>query len=261
MKTFTKGLFTGILFKHQLHNIIKIGLNLFHEIKKIGFRKQICIDGIDNIDFICKITNFDLFNEVFPDNMGKYKVQPQWEYYDKKNVIKTKLDTELINYLNKKGESNKKEECNKDIIFTIKELFDFKNKLNERFVSLYLPFFEKIGTNYLFIKYTYLGKKYINIYDSDTVINMKDFNCNLTIDTNFNTKYNSILCSSIKYNTGYDEKTEYISSYLKKFYNNKIPLNLELLLLNYHLNINLKNVKLNIIKNNEILELNLNEFI
>ena len=246
MKSFSKGIFTGIftgiIIKDQVYNFIKIGLMLFHKFKKKTSGKQINIDGINNINFICKITNFNLFNELFPDNMGKYKVQPQWEYYDKKMIIKTKLDQGLINYLNKKINFNE---------FTLDELFNLKDDLNERFVSLYLPFFEKFGTNYIYINYTYLGKTYINIYDSKSLINRKDF------ELNNSDKFNYILCSSIKYN----ENIKYISSYLKKFYNNKNPLTLELLLLNYHLNINLEKVKLTIIKNNEIKELNLKEII
>ena len=253
MKSFSKGiftgLFTGIFIKEQVHNIIKIGLILFHEVRKINYRKQINIDGINNIDFICKITDFELFNELFPNNMGKYKVQPQWDYFDKLNVIKTNLDEDLIDYLNKVTN------LSEDKKFTLSEFFDLKDNLNERFISLYLPFFKKIGTYYIYINYTHLGKKYINVYDSSSIIDMKDFK-DKKID-----KFDGILCSNIKYNNGHEENTEYISSYFKKFYNNKTPLTLELLLLNYHLNINLEKVKLNIIKNNEIKELNLNEII
>ena len=250
MKSFSKGiftgLFTGIIVKDQVYNLIKIGLILFHEVKKLSYRQQINIDGINNIDFICKITDFELFNELFPNNMGKYKVQPQWDYFDKLNVIKTNLDQELIGYLNNLSEDNK---------FNLSEFFDLKDNLNERFISLYLPFFKKFGTYYIYINYTYLGKKYINVYDSSSIIDMKDFKVGNS------GKFDGILCSNIKYNNGYEENTEYISSYFKKFYNNKTPLTLELLLLNYHLNINSENCKLNIIKNNEIKELNLNEII
>jgi len=257
MKSFSKGiftgLFTGIIIKDQVYNLIKIGLILFHEVRKISTRKQINIDGINNIDFICKITDFELFNELFPNNMGKYKVQPQWEYFDKLNVIKTKLDQELIDYLNKLTN------LYEDKTFNLEEFFDLKDNLNERFISLYLPFFKKIGTYYIYINYTYLGKKYINIYDSSSTIDIKDFK--VKNSSKFDGNFDNILCSNIKYNNDHEEKTEYISSYLKKFYNNKNPLTLELLLLNYHLNINLKKVKLIIIKNNEIKELNLNEII
>ena len=257
MKSFSKGIFTGIftgiIVKDQVYNLIKIGLILFHEVKKLSSRKQINIDGINNIDFICKITDFELFNELFPNNMGKYKVQPQWEYFDKLNVIKTNLDQELIEYLNKVTN------LSEDKKFTLSEFFDLKDNLNERFISLYLPFFEKIGTYYIYINYTHLGKKYINVYDSSSIIDMKDFKVGNS--GKFDGKFDGILCSNVKYNNGYEENTEYISSYFKKFYNNKTPLTLELLLLNYHLNINLENCKLNIIKNNEIKELNLNEII
>ena len=73
-------------------------------------------------------------------------------------------------------------------------------------------------------------------------------------------KYNNILCSSFKYNLPESSEiiTEYITNYLKKFYNNDI-ITPELLLLNYHLNIDLNSCKLVIIESNLIKELNLNE--
>ena len=40
------------------------------------------------IYFLCKITNEDVFKEEFPDN----KVQPHWEYYPNKKVIKIKIE-------------------------------------------------------------------------------------------------------------------------------------------------------------------------
>ena len=243
---FIKGLFTGLIIKDQFINILKFGLNLFYELKKTRSMND-TLDKIDSIDFICKITDKKLFNEVFPDNPNfKYKVQPSWNYYDKKGVIKINLDQELIDFLNKSV----------NFSYSIRNLFELKNiSTNEHFVSLFLPFFESFGINYIYVNYTFLGKKYINIYDQINFINKSDFNEDYTCG------FKGILCSNIKYNIDDHEFTEYISSYLKMFYNNK-TLTLEHLLLNYDkINVPMDNCKLHIIENSKIKKLNLNETI
>ena len=61
------------------------------------FKKKEEFKKINEVFFIVKITNEVVFNDIFPES----KVQPSWDYFDKKRVIKIDLGTDITNFLNK----------------------------------------------------------------------------------------------------------------------------------------------------------------
>ena len=114
---FIKGFICGIILKDHLTsfftNLFFKSLELYHSIK---FNKK---SKKHDIYFIAKITDYSKFNLFFPNG----KVQPSWDYYPKKSVIKIKINhqTKINTY--------------------------FENITN----NLDLPFFKSFADIYLFI--------------------------------------------------------------------------------------------------------------
>ena len=148
------------------------------------------------IKFICKITNNTLFNEYFPKfrNQSAPRTQPYWDFIENKGIIKI------------------------NVFKTINAPILFENLLKD----LDLPLFESFGKIYVYIHY----KNLINIYLPESTIDLSDFEPK---ETELSIKYQNIIYATVIS----DKKTEYITNYLKSFFNNTIELTPELLLLDY----------------------------
>ena len=85
--TFLKGVLVGYVLKDYLK-------------KSEPQKNQIKISEIKSISFVCHINDIDRFDEVFPDYHNVYKVQPNWLYFDKKQIVKIDLGMEIVKYLN-----------------------------------------------------------------------------------------------------------------------------------------------------------------
>ena len=246
-----RGFLVGFLFKEKIidisHGIINNSLLLFHTIKnkidKKGKSKKSdekSIEGslgslgslgsINTIDFVFKITDNNSFEEYFKNNeKNNITLQPLWDYYKNKKVIKIQLDQDFINYLNKN-----------EYKISFHDFINLKNE-NEFYVTLDIPFFETFGDIYLYINYKINSKKYVNIYKPSDEIHSNDF-------LNIINSTDNIICSSFEYSTPTKVKFEYITNYLKMFLNNKTDVTPELLLLNYDkLDIPIDNIELNVI--------------
>ena len=80
-----------------------------------------------------KKINEVVFNDIFPES----KVQPSWDYFDKKRVIKIKLNKKLINFLNKNDN------------FSFDELFELKIK-NKYLIDIDINLFKKFGDIFIY---------------------------------------------------------------------------------------------------------------
>lgn len=229
---FYRGLLLGFLLKENVKKTFKFlvfnGLNLAHRLNSVFLKNELIKkDQISKIEFIVKITDEDLFREIFHN-----KLQPGWKYFNNKKVLKIEISDDIIDYLNKNT-------------IDYSNLFELKDSDNEHLISLNIPLFEKFGNVFLYFTYYIDSQKFINVYSDLTTISKNDF---ILIKPN---NFNNILCTSIKYNN----KIEYISNYFKLFYNNNTILTSELILMNYDkLNIDIENSKLIIIKDKSIKE-------
>ena len=238
MKPFYRGLIFGYVFKEHINNLVKFigfnGLNIIYKIKSGEYSRF--NNGINKINLVLKITNEELFNETFDQKFQKW-----WNYFPEKKVLKIELDQELINHLNKT-----------EYIHT-DELLDALDSNDDHIITLDIPLFKTMGDIYLYVTYYVDSRKFINVYTHDSVISKGDFNL---IDSP--SEYENIICSSLKH----DNKTEYLTNYLKLFYNNKCKLSPELVLLNYDkLTQDIKNSSLVIIKDKCIREYSYTEMI
>ena len=238
MRPFYKGLIFGYLFKDHINKFIKFigfnGLNLIHKLKSGKYTKF--NDGIHKINLILKITNEELFNETFDQ-----KLQTWWKYFPEKKVLKIELDQEVINHLNKT-----------EFIDT-DDLLDSLDPNDDHIITLDIPLFKTMGNIYLYVTYYIDSIKFINVYTLNSFISQHDFKL-----IGSPSEYDNILCGSLKHNN----KTEYITNYLKLFYNNKCKLSPELILLNYDkLTEDVKNSSLVIIKDKCIREYSYTEMI
>ena len=195
MFEFIKGFVCGFVLKKYSNYIIS---NVLYFIVK----RKIQTDKIKKISFVCKLK----------DHHDSIEIQPYWKYFINKKTIKINLDDDLINYFN----TNK-------VNFDINDMFELRDNNNEHLITLFLPYFKKFGTVYVYITYVYKNKTYINLYSEHDIINSNDFKIN-----KINNDY--CICSCIKYN----ENIEYITDYFNMFSNNVNILTPELLLLNYN---------------------------
>jgi hypothetical protein len=241
-----RGFILGFLFKekilHITHGVITHSLVLFHRIKYRINKKELSKKSDENssegsintIDFVFKITDNNSFEEYFKNNeRNNITLQPLWDYYKNKKVIKIQLDEDFINYLNKNAYK-----------ISFHDFINLKND-NEYYVTLDIPFFETFGDVYLYVNYKIDSKKYINVYKTTDEIHSNDF-----LNIINNNEANNIICSSFEYSTSTPTRVnfEYMTNYLKMFFNNKTDITPELLLLNYDkLDIPVGGVKLNII--------------
>jgi len=225
MNYFT-GIVTGILFKDNivglLGNVITHGICVYH---KVCPSKK--VEKENKIFLVCKITNEEIFNEFFPVLRTKFRTQPHWVYHEHKDTIK--LELEWADNFNNFDEILEKS-------------------------GLDIPFFRKFSELYVYIHYFSNGKEYINVYQSGSIIGLADF---VVKETGYSIKYNNLICATFMDSNG---KQEYITKYFKMFANNKDILTPEILLLNYD-KLNTLDVKLTLIKDKEVVVLNLNESI
>jgi hypothetical protein len=247
MKSFYRGLLVGILLKEKITEICSFlfinGINTIHVIKLLLFKNE--LNKICKTNIVIKITNETLFEETFHGKFQsgwKYfndkkvlKIQPGWKYFNDKKVLKIEMEDNIINKEIKE--------------IKISDLFELKDK-DENIISLDIPFFETFGKVYIYFTYFVDSQKFINVYSSSMTISKNDFIPKIIENKN-------ILCASLKYK----DKTEYISNYLKLFYNNDV-ITPELILMNYDkLDIPIEETKLIIIKDKLIKEYAYNEVI
>uniref|UniRef100_A0A6C0AZ92 Uncharacterized protein n=1 Tax=viral metagenome TaxID=1070528 RepID=A0A6C0AZ92_9ZZZZ len=223
MKGIICGFLSGILLKEHVLGFLKGGfvnaLNLYHEIHK---KPQPILKNkslISKIYIICKITNESEFNEWFPELNTKHRTQPMWEYFEHKKIIKIEVEP-----------------------FLKEELINYGEFLNT--TGLDIELFRSFSEMFIYIHYNINETEYINVYNKDSFIDTFDLKIQQTELMN---KYSSIICATFNYNN----KTEYITKYLKKYLNNRQPLTTEMLLLNYdkidNVNVNLQIVNSKII--------------
>ena len=139
------------------------------------FKKKEEFKKINEVFFIVKITNEVVFNDIFPES----KVQPSWDYFDKKRVIKIKLNKKLINFLNKNDN------------FSFDELFNLFKKFGDIFIYTN----ESNESN---------GTNCIHVYTLDQKIDSSDFN------PNFNFIFNKC---TLEYKNYKIDLTEYLHSF------------------------------------------------
>ena len=241
MKPMLKGIILGFLLKEKIQEIftgvVFNGLNLFHGIKnRLSKQGELPNNSlIKNIHFVFKITDEESFNEYFKNNEKNIiTLQPIWEYYANKRVIKIPLDDYFIDYLNSISDYS--------ILFN--DFMDLKRK-SEHYVTIDIPFFEKFGEVFLYVKYSVNDRNYINIYSNSDKICSDDFKI---VNTEFKNFMENIICASVEYKKDSKKKTEYITNYIKMFVNNTNDLTPELLLNNYDkLDVDLDSINLNII--------------
>ena len=144
-------------------------------------------------------------------------------------------------------------------------IIDWTNFINLKdtdetnYITLDIPFFESFGINYFYINYSINRQKFINVYSKNDIIKEDDFILN---ETKLKIQFKNLLCSSVKYYSSSKQKNEYITNYLKLFYNNKNELTPELILYNYdQLNIDLTDIKLVTIIDKRVKEYSSNSII
>jgi len=161
-------------------------------------------------------------------------LQPIWEYYANKRIIKIPLDDDFVDYLNSIS----------DYSIDFNEFINLKSK-SEYYITLDIPFFQTFGEVFLYVKYCVNDRNYINIYSDSDKICSDNFKI---VNTEFKKFMENIICASVEYKKDSKKKTEYITNYIKMFVNNITELTPELLLNNYDkLDTPLDTVNLNII--------------
>jgi len=235
-----KGLILGFLLKEKIQEIftgvVFNGLNVFHGIKNRFSKKKLPNNSlIKTIHFVFKIEDEESFNEFFKNNENNnITLQPIWEYYSNKRIIKIPLDDDFIDYLNSIS----------DYSIHFNDFMNLKKK-SEHYVTLDIPFFQTFGEVFLYVKYSVNDRNYINIYSDSDKICSDDFKI---VNTEFKNFMENIICASVDYKKDSKKKTEYITNYIKMFVNNTIHLTPELLLNNYDkLDVDLENTNFNII--------------
>ena len=175
-----------------------------------------------------RLSNYANTEDVF----DKLSQASRSSKFDQKGVFKITVDHKVLDYFN----------CNTNLELNVEKICDFDYLNNYGYTLL-----KEIGDIFVYISYTEIMQKFINVYTSDEVIISSDFILNET-----HKNLNNIICATVKYPSKSEEfKTEYISKYFKKFLNNQCKLTPELMLLNYNeLNINLNNMELLVITSN-----------
>jgi hypothetical protein len=176
--------------------------------------------NFQNIYLVVEITDLECFLDFFPEN----RVQPSWDYYTSKGVIKIDLGTEIKDYLNSQE------------IFEL----DFENFLDLKVENEYLStidpaFFKKFARLYIYIDYYLNGNDYTNVY--------KQFDTILSTDFLYkNSKTLDFVKSFVFYVYNNKLYVNKLTDYLKRFLNNDKNISLYLLLLNDdNINISLNN--------------------
>jgi len=167
--------------------------------------------NLQNIYLVVEITDLDCFNRLFPENL----VQPSWDYYPVKGVIKIDLGKEIVDYLNRQE------------IFEL-DFDDFLDlKCDNEYLSTLDPgFFKTFGDIYIYIDYYLNEDKFTNVYTNRDTILSTDFLYKNSKTLNF------VKCFVfyIYNNKMYVNK---LTEHLKSFLNNDREITLELVLLNF----------------------------
>ena len=192
MSLFILGFFAGFILRDKILETSLKCIELYHT-----HFKQLPKIKKPKFYILSKINDKKLFNELFPDLGTKFRTQPTWEFYENKNVIKIEID-EQFDFL----KDTSYEEC-----------------LN--ITGLDIEFFKSFSDLFIYIHYFNENKEYINVYTSGSIIKHTDFEIN-------ESRYKSVICAIFRLR----ETDIYITSYFKKFLNNR-SLKTEHLLLYY----------------------------
>jgi hypothetical protein len=199
------------------------------------FKKRDLVNKINNIDLIIKITNYEIFDEIFMPLPGVPLVQPHWVYYDNKGIIKINLGKEIVLFLNKqKG-------C---YDYSFNNLFELKEKYKdtyEHLITVDLNVFKDFSKMFITVDYTFNNKEYTNFYYENDIILSKDFTTKnfKNEEYSFSKAYIMLIKSNVL--------SENITDYFKRFLNNKQKITPEIILLNYNINISLDELVLKLI--------------
>ena len=140
--SFFGGFLIGIIFRNKFLNFSKCVITncvyLYHILNK---KVVITRKKIQSVHFVCAINNMELFTQQFPEQI----VQPHWEYYRIKKVIKIELDEDVINYLN---------------VTDLALSFDNIVMLS----TIDKDFFKEFGELFFYIKYNLDNVPFINVY-------------------------------------------------------------------------------------------------
>jgi hypothetical protein len=162
---------------------------------------------------ICKIIDWELFDEYFP-LINNRRVQPSWEFFEQKGVIKIELDHTIID-----------------------ETISYSEFLNNS--DLDIPFFETFSKIFIYVEYRSEQSEFINVYQENTYIDVFDFKFHQTKSYK---RYRNILHAIVKNNENLFLEPEElnITDHFKKFLNNMYPVTLEMVLLFIGMDFNLK---------------------
>jgi len=220
---FAKGFVLGFLINDMFNKIQTIKKNKTQQ-------KNNC--SIKSIHFISHIKDHTLFNDTFPDYTNVYKVQPGWNYFNKKNSIKINLGNEIVNYLNTYLSVDDSFEFTYDQLFNLKEFGNF-------LIDIDINLFKIFGDGYIYINYLIDNKEFINVYTQHDEILSSQFQ--------YYTFQSNELVKVLLTDTNYQDQKEDITEYYKMFLNNDAWLTPEQILLNYDsLNKNIEETKLKI---------------
>jgi hypothetical protein len=230
MYSFYLGILTGYLFKEIIKTFIFgtiiNSLTIFHQIRNKILKKKLQNENylITKVNFVCKVKNLDFFNEIFKD---KLKINPDWKYLKENNVIKIEMEQDFLEFLNKKV-TGFNEHTNNTRSIPFEDIINLKNNDSEYLISLDLSFFKQLGEVFLYFYYSIDNKNCINVYGENDTLLLDDF----IIQENNPSKdfFDNLICATLKTNK---VKGEYITNYLKMFFNNKNNLTPEAIFYNY----------------------------
>lgn len=124
----------------------------------------------NSIYFVCKVTNQEHFNETFP-MIGSNYLQPYWQYFPKKKVIKIKIDD-----------------------------YYFKHNMTfEEFIettSIDHDFFREFGETYVYFEYYINNNVYVNVFKYNE--NISDFKLNPYF-------YNDFVVDGVSYSSQFNK--------------------------------------------------------
>ena len=185
--SFFIGVVAGIFLRDQL---IQFGLKFLPNatIKEDPVLEQ----KIEVIKLVLKVTNKEYFQELYPGNDS--------------TELKLSLNKDLVNYINSLP----------NLEITVQELCNLNNE-EHTFKNL-----ARSGNLYIYIRYNFGRKTYINVYGSSDTIFKKDFQLNENND--FYQRCKDVLCVKIG--------EEYVTSEFKKYLNqpdNSIKLTTEIM--------------------------------
>jgi len=233
---FLHGVFVGFFLNENLKFLKFLNFLKFNKKKPVKVVKNVDNNPVKYINFVAKITDYNTFNYYFPDIPNVQKTQPSWTYLPEKGVIKGAIDERLVKYINRKLK------LNETFDYTIEEFYH----LNHFFIDINLDVFNTFSEIYFYITYDLNKTEYINVYSKDQKI----------INTHFeykNSKNINLVLALAKYKENDIVVSDYITNYIKKFFNNDHTITSKLLLLNYdNIDIGLEDITLDMIVRNKL---------